>query len=56
MLIKARQIAAVIPSRRNRYNPRKPRFSLYRKRNETERFFARLRLFRGIATRYDKTS
>lgn len=34
--------------------PRKTRFSIYKKRNIIERFFVRLKLFRGIATRYDK--
>lgn len=52
--LEERQITPVIPSRRNRCYPRKIRFSLYKKRNEIERFFARLKQFRGIATRYDK--
>nr|WP_141298799.1 transposase [Komagataeibacter diospyri] len=29
-------------------------FLLYKKQNIIERFFARLKQFRGIATRYDK--
>jgi transposase len=52
--LEERQITPVIPSRRNRRHPRKIRFSLCKKRNEIERFFARLKQFRGIATRYDK--
>ncbi|QEE86558.1 transposase [Acetobacter oryzoeni] len=31
---------------------RKTRFSIYKKRNIIKRFFARLKQFRGIATRY----
>jgi transposase len=45
---------ANIPSRSNR----KQRFAfsgwLYRQRNLVERFFNRIKHFRGIATRYDK--
>ncbi|WP_099348552.1 transposase [Acetobacter aceti] len=51
---KERRITPVIPSRRNRCYPRQIRFPLCKKRNETGRFFARLKQFRGIATRYDK--
>ncbi|NHO20897.1 IS5 family transposase, partial [Acetobacter oeni] len=49
-----REITPVIPSKRNRRNPRKTSFLLYKNRNIIERFFARLKHFRGIATRYDK--
>ncbi|WP_141259893.1 transposase [Komagataeibacter diospyri] len=42
------------PPRKNRICPRKTRFSIYEKRNIIERFFVRLKQFRGIATRYDK--
>lgn len=41
--LEERQITPVIPSRRNRRHPRKIRFSLYKKRNEIERLFARLK-------------
>ena len=50
----ARNIWANIPNRSNR----KQRFGfsswLYRQRNLVERFFNRIKQFRGIATRYDK--
>jgi transposase len=50
----ARDIWANIPNRSNR----KQRFAfspwLYRYRNLVERFFNRIKQFRGIATRYDK--
>ncbi|GBR07686.1 transposase [Acetobacter oeni LMG 21952] len=52
--LEEREIAPVIPSKRNRRNPRKISFSQYKNRNIIERFFARLKHFRGIATRYDK--
>ncbi|WP_141259444.1 transposase [Komagataeibacter diospyri] len=40
--------------RKNRRNSRKIMLLLYKKQNIIERFFARLKQFRGIATRYDK--
>ncbi|WEQ51312.1 IS5 family transposase [Komagataeibacter oboediens] len=52
--IEERQITPVIPSRKNRRDPRKLSFRLYKNRNIIERFFARLKQFRGIATRYDR--
>ncbi|WP_099050372.1 IS5 family transposase [Acetobacter persici] len=52
--LEERGITPVIPSKKNRRTPRKILFSLYKKRNIIERFFARLKQFRGIATRYDK--
>ncbi|MCC6105092.1 transposase, partial [Acetobacter sp.] len=52
--LEERGITPVIPSKKNRRNPRKILFSLYKKRNIIERFFARPKQFRGIATRYDK--
>ncbi|NHN90338.1 IS5 family transposase [Acetobacter conturbans] len=52
--LEEREITPVIPSKRNRRNPRKISFSHYKNRNIIERFFARLKHFRGIATRYDK--
>ena len=45
---------AVIPPRSNRLTPRAFDRHLYRDRNLVERFFARLKHFRRIATRYDK--
>ena len=45
---------AVIPPRYNRLNPRTFDRHLYRDRNLIERFFARIKQFRRIATRYDK--
>ncbi|WP_408737313.1 transposase [Acetobacter senegalensis] len=49
-----RGITPVIPSKKHRICPRKTCSSIYKKRSIIERFFARLRQFRGIATRHDK--
>ena len=49
-----RGITPVIPSKANRKEPRKTDFALYRERNLVERFFNKLKQFRGIATRFDK--
>jgi len=49
---------AVIPPRRNRKNPApydEDDKELYKKRHRIENFFSRLKDFRAIATRYDKT-
>ena len=50
----ARTITPVIPPKANRVAPRDCDFALYRERNLIERFFNKLKHFRGIATRYDK--
>ncbi len=44
----------VVPPRRDRTTPWSYDRVLYRRRNEVERFFRRLKGFRRIATRYDK--
>lgn len=44
----------VIPPKRNRINPRFYDQVLYKSRHLIENFFAKLKQFRGIATRYDK--
>ena len=49
-----RGIVLVIPSKANRKVPRKTDFALYRERNLVERFFGKIKQYRGIATRYDK--
>jgi transposase len=46
--------AAVIPSRKGRRVQRPLDKHAYRSRNLVERFFARLKQFRRVATRYDK--
>jgi transposase len=46
----------VIPPRSNRKNPRAYDEELYEARHLIENFFARLKQYRAIATRYDKTA
>jgi transposase len=47
---------AVVPSRRNRKAQRDYDKELYKARHLIENFFAKLKQFRAIATRYDKTA
>jgi transposase len=47
---------AVIPPRANRRSPRSFDRDLYKARHMIENFFAKLKQFRAIATRYDKTA
>ena len=44
----------VVSPKRNRKEPWEYDKELYRRRNEVERFFLRLKRFRKIFTRYDK--
>lgn len=48
--------AAVIPPRCNRRHPRSYDRHLYKARHLIENFFCKLKQFRAIATRYDKTA
>lgn len=48
--------AVVIPSRATRRHPRKYDRHLYQARHLVENFFARLKQYRAVATRYDKTA
>ena len=45
---------AVIPPKANRRNPRPYDRDLYKARHLIENFFAKLKQYRAIATRYDK--
>ena len=54
-LAEARKIA-VIPSRRHRKVQREYDKELYKARHLIENFFEKLKQFRAIATRYDKTA
>lgn len=47
---------AVIPPRRNRKHPAEYDKELYKERHKIENVFSRLKDYRGIATRYDKTA
>ena len=44
----------VVPPKKNRVEPWEYDEALYKRRNEVERFFRRLKRFRRIFTRYDK--
>ena len=48
--------AAVVPPRKSRKTPRAFDKELYKARHLIENFFAKLKQFRAIATRYDKTA
>lgn len=44
----------VVPPKKNRSDPWEYDKELYKRRNEVERFFRRIKRFRRIFTRYDK--
>ena len=44
----------VVPPKKNRVKPWEYDRELYKRRNEIERFFRRLKAFGGVCTRYDK--
>ncbi|WP_206684007.1 IS5 family transposase [Pontibacter beigongshangensis] len=54
--IAARGAEVVIPSRAKAKEPRLIDENLYKDRNKIERFFNRIKHYRRIATRYDKTA
>jgi transposase len=54
--LKAAGKTAVIPPKRNRRSPRAYDEALYEARHLIENFFAWVKQFRAIATRYDKTA
>ena len=52
--IEKNRAITVIPPRKNRKEQREYDKSIYKNRNQIERFFNRLKQFKRIATRYDK--
>jgi transposase len=54
--IEALHIEAVIPSKSNRKEPRQLNRETYKRRNHIERMFNKLKNWRRVATRYDKTA
>lgn len=54
--IKHMKAEAVIPSRSNRKQPRTIDTDRYKDRNLAERFWAKAKQFRRVATRYEKTA
>jgi transposase len=53
---KAKGMNVVIPAKSNRRNPRQTDFYLYKERHLVENFFCKLKHFRRVATRYEKTA
>lgn len=53
--IEARGAEAVIPPKKNRTCPREYDKHLYKERNLAERFINRIKQYRRVATRYEKT-
>jgi transposase len=56
LLCKKMEAVAVIPNRPNRVQPVPLDDEYYADRNKIERFFNRLKQYRRLATRYDKTA
>ena len=54
--VKDKGCVAVIPSKKNRISPNEYDKDLYKDRHLIENFFAKLKQYRAIATRYDKTA
>jgi transposase len=54
--IEAGGATAVIPPRENRIEQREYDKDLYKHRNLVERFWSRMKQFRRVATRYEKTA
>jgi transposase len=54
--IEARGAKAVIPSRKNSRQPRVIDQEQYKGRNLVERFWGRMKVYRRVATRYEKTA
>ena len=54
--LQAQDCQVVIPSKSNRIKPREYDRHLYKARHLIENFFAKLKQYRAIATRYDKTA
>lgn len=56
LFLESRGTVPVIPNKVNRKQPFPFDTTLYRSRNVIERTFCRIKDFRAIATRYDKTA
>ena len=53
-LVRSLDMIPVVPPKSNRKKPWKYDKTLYKRRNEVERFFRRIKEFRRVFTRYDK--
>lgn len=54
--IESRGAKAVIPPKKNRIESREVDWHVYKQRNLVERFINRIKRYRRVATRYDKTA
>ena len=54
--LKEKGCQVVIPPKKNRLNPSFYDKDLYKSRHLIENFFAKLKQYRSLATRYDKTA
>jgi transposase len=54
--LKEKGVTAVIPPKKSRVNPADYDKDVYKYRHLIENFFAKLKQYRAIATRYDKTA
>jgi transposase len=54
--VESLEAVVVIPPRKNRHVQREINRNLYADRNKIERFFGRIKHYRRIATRYEKTA
>ena len=50
------EVEVVIPAKKNRLKPRLIDENLYKDRNKVERYFNKLKQYRRVATRYEKTA
>jgi transposase len=55
-MVQARAAEAVIPPKQNRKDQREYDKHLYKERNLIERFWNRIKHYRRVATRYEKTA
>lgn len=55
-MVQGRGAEAVIPPKQNRKEPREYDKHLYKERNLIERFWNRIKHYRRVATRYEKTA
>jgi putative transposase len=55
-LLENKQIQVVIPPKKNRLVQREIDENLYKDRNKVERYFNKLKQYRRVATRYEKTA
>ena len=54
-VVESKEAQTIIPPKSNRIAQREYDKEIYKERNKVERFFNRIKQFRRIATRYDKT-